>query len=169
VATDTQAREDVARWWAAHDEDECAECGGAEDANWSTDEVAEVVWSALGTAAWCQVYEVEVSEDGESELVPADDWSADDIAAVTAANLAWEVVEFCHDYAEDIRDSGLTPEQVGHDFMLTRNGHGAGFWDRGLGAVGDRLSEGARPYGEFMLYVAERPGGDGDLFLTAGY
>lgn len=31
--------------------------------------------------------------------------------------------------------------RAGHDFWLTRNGHGAGFWDRGLGAVGDRLSE----------------------------
>ncbi len=24
-------------------------------------------------------------------------------------------------------------EMAGHDFWLTRNGHGAGFWDRGLG------------------------------------
>lgn len=31
--------------------------------------------------------------------------------------------------------------QFGHDYWLTRNGHGAGFWDRGLGEVGDKLSE----------------------------
>lgn len=26
---------------------------------------------------------------------------------------------------------GCDPSQAGHDFWLTRNGHGAGFWDRG--------------------------------------
>lgn len=29
---------------------------------------------------------------------------------------------------------------AGHDFWLTRAGHGVGFWDRGLGELGDRLS-----------------------------
>jgi hypothetical protein len=45
-----------------------------------------------------------------------------------------------------------TPEGVaqyfGHDFFLTRNGHGAGFWDRGLGELGDRLTALSKPYGE---------------------
>jgi hypothetical protein len=35
----------------------------------------------------------------------------------------------------------IDEEQIGHDFWLTRNGHGAGFWDRGLGVVGDKLTE----------------------------
>jgi len=39
-------------------------------------------------------------------------------------------------------------ELAGHDFALTRNGHGAGFWDRGLGEVGDKLSKLAGSYGE---------------------
>lgn len=37
-----------------------------------------------------------------------------------------------------------TPERAGHDFWLTRNGHGAGFWDRqfeGDSDIGDRLSK----------------------------
>lgn len=42
-------------------------------------------------------------------------------------------------------------EQHGHDFALTRNGHGAGFWDRGYGAVGDRLTEAAQAYGEHSV------------------
>lgn len=28
--------------------------------------------------------------------------------------------------------AGVTAEQCGHDIILTANGHGAGFWDRGL-------------------------------------
>jgi hypothetical protein len=43
---------------------------------------------------------------------------------------------------------------AGHDFALTRNGHGAGFWDRGLGFVGEALTSLAKPYGERTLMVA---------------
>lgn len=32
-------------------------------------------------------------------------------------------------------------ELFGHDFYLTREGHGAGFWDRGLGELGDYLTQ----------------------------
>lgn len=31
--------------------------------------------------------------------------------------------------------------QIGHDYVLTTGGHGAGFWDRGHGEAGERLSE----------------------------
>lgn len=44
-------------------------------------------------------------------------------------------------------DAGSAEACAGHDFWLTRNGHGAGFWDRGAGAVGDALAEAARVYG----------------------
>lgn len=33
-----------------------------------------------------------------------------------------------------------TDEQIGHDLWLTRGGHGAGFWDRGL-PNGDMLTD----------------------------
>jgi len=35
---------------------------------------------------------------------------------------------------------GTVWEHFGHDFYLTREGHGAGFWDRGLGDLGDYLT-----------------------------
>jgi len=44
-------------------------------------------------------------------------------------------------------------DSAGHDYALTRNGHGAGFWDSGLGAVGDELTDMAQAYGESWLYV----------------
>lgn len=44
---------------------------------------------------------------------------------------------------------------AGHDFWLTRNGHGAGFWDRGLGDIGERLSKAAKSYGSVDLVVSE--------------
>lgn len=40
-------------------------------------------------------------------------------------------------------------EQNGHDFWLTRNGHGAGFWDRGYAdEIGDGLTAAAKKFGE---------------------
>ena len=49
-------------------------------------------------------------------------------------------------------------EQAGHDFWLTRNGHGSGFWDRfdnlylGWGDVLTRVSE---EYGEVYIYLGD--------------
>jgi hypothetical protein len=54
-----------------------------------------------------------------------------------------------------------THEQHGHDFWLTRNRHGAGFWDRGYGEVGKRLTEAAHAYGEQNAYV----GAGGKVYL----
>lgn len=43
--------------------------------------------------------------------------------------------------------AGLDEAHAGHDFWLTRVGHGTGFWDRGLGALSDRLTDEAKSYG----------------------
>lgn len=42
--------------------------------------------------------------------------------------------------------TGQEMSYAGHDFYLTRCGHGAGFWDRGLGDLGDRLTKVAKGY-----------------------
>ena len=49
----------------------------------------------------------------------------------------------------------LTPSDIGHDLWLTRNGHGAGFFDRGLGNVGDALTGIAYALGTVDLYVTD--------------
>lgn len=46
-------------------------------------------------------------------------------------------------------------EQAGRDFWFTRNGHGVGFWDRGIGAAGNILSDAARKAGERNPYFSE--------------
>ena len=54
-------------------------------------------------------------------------------------------------------------EQNGHDFWLTRNGHGAGFWDRGYpDNLGDALTEAAKVYGKCTLYV----GNDNQIYCA---
>ncbi|UTC25361.1 hypothetical protein P7_171 [Pectobacterium phage vB_PcaM_P7_Pc] len=46
--------------------------------------------------------------------------------------------------------------QAGRDFWFSRQGHGVGFWDRGLGLVGDDLHKVAELFGEKHLYINER-------------
>ena len=46
-------------------------------------------------------------------------------------------------------------EQAGHDFWLTRNGHGCGFWDRDIEEVGDILTKVSEKWGVFDLYVGD--------------
>ena len=45
--------------------------------------------------------------------------------------------------------------QAGHDFWLTRNGHGAGFWDGDWPEFGALLTEKCKEFGEVDLYVGE--------------
>lgn len=46
-------------------------------------------------------------------------------------------------------------DQAGHDFAMTRNGHGAGFWDRGIGAAGDALTNKAEALVGRNVYVED--------------
>jgi len=43
-----------------------------------------------------------------------------------------------------------------HDFWLTRNGHGAGFWDGGYPEdIGDALTAASKAFGECDLYIGD--------------
>lgn len=67
-----------------------------------------------------------------------------------------QCVEFQKDNAgllEQYYDAGRSEADAGHDFVLTRNRHGAGFWDRGLGGLGDALSQNCHPYGNVDVYL----------------
>lgn len=44
--------------------------------------------------------------------------------------------------------TGRDMASAGHDFFLTRNGHGTGFWDRGDDPVLETLSGAASAYGQ---------------------
>lgn len=58
------------------------------------------------------------------------------------------------DIFEDGEDAG--DAAAGHDFWLTRNGHGAGFWDGCWPKqAGEQLSALARTFGEVSIYRAD--------------
>lgn len=64
-------------------------------------------------------------------------------------------------------ECGESTERAGHDFWLTRNRHGAGYWDRWnegtpQGKIGRKLTDAAHAYGECDLYV----GDDGQVYAS---
>jgi hypothetical protein len=57
---------------------------------------------------------------------------------------------------------GLDDSQCGNDFWLTRNGHGAGFWDRGYPKeISDALTNSSKAFGELSLIE----GNDGKVYF----
>lgn len=98
-------------------------------------------------------------DPGSGEWAESDYWN---IGAIDPDDLA-EQIQICADFqqanAEDLANAG-SEEQNGHDFWLTRNRHGAGFWDRGYPAnLAERLTNASHAYGE--AYV-EGPGTEDD-------
>jgi hypothetical protein len=82
-------------------------------------------------------------------------FTVDDVSPELLKESTEDVRDFVEANAALLDSSGLSDEQIGHYFWLTRHGHGAGFWDRGLGVVGEALSEACKPYGEVCLYAGD--------------
>lgn len=96
--------------------------------NFQTEDIVEITKSSLLTLLW--------SDGRGAEEIR-------DTAREDRLRMAKDTLVFL---------SGITPEdvplvkaigmeQIGHDITLTRNGEGAGFWSRGHGSMGDRLSK----------------------------
>lgn len=100
------------------------------------------------------------SHEADGEPLDAT-YDIDDIDPETLSTMCQECDQFIAAYWAPIAETGQFPKQCGHDFWLTRNNHGAGFWDRGypLG-LGDVLTVAAHAEGSRDLYV----GDDGRIY-----
>lgn len=79
-------------------------------------------------------------------------YSVEDIDAECAASL----VRDCEAFQESAGDAIIGREdQAGHDFCLTRNRHGVGFWDGKWPEHGEVLSTLAHGFPEIDLYAHE--------------
>lgn len=115
--------------------------------------ISEATHAYIETALWSEL---------DDEGVPLqENYDTDDIDGDSAEAMRQSVIDFidgCREHRPDVFE-GIEAGRIGHDFWLTRNRHGAGFWDRGLGERGDWLTMMAHPYGEASLYV----GDDGNI------
>lgn len=103
-----------------------------------------------------------MDESDESGGQPLDvTYSLDDFSEEAVITAKEDCDKFRTENADDLAGFPESPDGdsaeafAGHNFWLTRNGHGTGFWDRGLGEAGDRLSESARKAGERYVYVGD--------------
>ena len=99
--------------------------------------------------------------DGGAEYLDQTDATLSDAAKREMAADCQDFLEANEDDLDRFSEFGFAEPQIGHDFWLTRNGHGAGFWDRGAGDVGERLTEAAKAHGSCDLYI----GGDGKIHI----
>ncbi|HEY8926181.1 MAG TPA: hypothetical protein VIU64_17485 [Polyangia bacterium] len=157
--------------WTASEFEEWPERG----VKLSTSERDEFTKGYISCALWCgvMVYEHddcpchEASENGDAydadscECNPemnssSDEHDESELTSDALKQLTDDAHEFYAEHAADLRASTLDMERCGHDFWLTRNRHGAGFWDdKGRGseadAALDRLTKASHPYGEMNL------------------
>jgi len=90
----------------------------------------------------------------DDEGNPFDDvYEINDFAEYAVDSMRSDCLEFYNAHHHIMRDANPDFARHGHDFWLTRNGHGAGFFDRGYGERGDALSKAAKAYGEVYLYA----------------
>jgi len=109
------------------------------------------------TALWSS------TDDNDKPL--DDDYSTQDISQECLDQMIADCAKFqAENNAEIHKCLGSFADNLstaGHDFWLTRNGHGAGFWDGDWPQeVGERLTKASKAFGEFNLYV----GDDGQIY-----
>ncbi len=110
--------------------------------------------SYIGAALWSTCMSGENDKPLESE------YSTEDFAPETLAEMRADCQRFQNENGQQInlfRTVGdNTDSQAGYDFWLTRNRHGAGFWDGGWEKdVGLKLTNAAHAFGEYELYIGD--------------
>ena len=99
--------------------------------------------------------------DDETETeTPEDGFDIEHLAPECLAAMIADCAKFQEENADDLatwEDGRYTAEEMGgHDFWLTRNGHGAGFWDGDWEeAVGERLTKASEAFGQVDLYLGD--------------
>ena len=132
---------------------------------YSDSEIDIATHHALITLLW-QAGDI-TDEQGESTLKTWDEeYDTDDFTPEQVAVMRSKLAAFMEANLVDLVSTGHVAgrennigrlEQIGHDYVLTTGGHGAGFWDRGYGEAGERLSEACRAErAEWSLYEASQ-------------
>lgn len=120
----------------------------------STEELDDFTKGYLTTIFWTDRTEDDEEYD-EDELAPETLAKIVEDCKDFQENAAQLLEEYCEriDGHQDFNFSRMA--SAGGDFALTRNGHGSGFWDRGLDELGEKLSEESRPFGNQSLYLGD--------------
>ena len=111
---------------------------------------ASFTTSYIQTALWSSI-----DDNGD----PMDSkYNMYDISEETMVKIYDDCLKFYHENCSLWEDD----ETAGHDFWLTRNHSGAGFWDGDYPENGDLLTEKSHTFGDYNLYI----GDDGLIYGT---
>lgn len=109
----------------------------------------EFVKQYLETALWSSHDNADESGGDPMDV----NYGVDDIAPAALASAREDCEAFWRDHWQDMESD---PGRAGHDFWLTRNRHGAGFWDGDWPEpAATRLTDAAHVYGWVDLYVGD--------------
>lgn len=129
------------------------------DYNERLDQLSPFVRSYIETALWSSTDEFGIPLDNEK-------YADAELSEETIGVFIKDCERFEAEYVKAINaldyvSGDFAWHPIAHDFWLTRNGHGAGFWDGDYPKeVGIALTRLAKSFGECELYV----GDDGKVF-----
>jgi hypothetical protein len=106
----------------------------------------------VDTALWSSTNDTENGEMGNGNSFQSDNYDIEDLSLCCLQQMKHDCLDFMVSNWDMIKDD---VSQAGHDFWLTRNGHGAGFWDGDWGEFGDKLTDESKPYGSVYLYLGD--------------
>lgn len=118
----------------------------------SSNEISEFVRGYLASALWSSSGTL---PDGTEVEALDDHYGVDDFAPSAVDQAVLDCGVFQQKNAHLLDGTPRSDDDHGYDFWLTRNRHGAGFWDRGLGEVGDLLTDAAQEFKQVDIYVGE--------------
>lgn len=145
-----------------------ADMTAEQEAEWeavSADYVDTMAAAYVQCALWAGMDWSNVVDHGGTDDNPTpwdENYTADDLADETADAIRELCTDFYRANHGHLTAGDWDAEQAGHDLYLTRNEHGAGYWDRGKDR-GEELSDAARVLGESDFYR----GDDGKLYLDS--
>lgn len=122
--------------------------------------ISKLVREYVGTLLWSESYE----KDDDNDRPFDSDFSYDDMSKSALTTIAKDIKAFL-DKASDLieKDEGKHQgdySQAMHDFCLTRNHHGAGFWD-GDWTNGKELTKISQSFKEMHAEL----GDDGKIYV----
>lgn len=116
----------------------------------------DYIESYLNTALWSST---ECNEAGDDCVSLDENYDAGDCSQELIDQSGKDITDFIEQAGDLLKGERMS--QVMHDFWLTRNGHGAGFWDGDYEQTkGEKLTEIAHNMGTVDLYV----GDDGQIY-----
>ena len=143
----TEGAENMAGQSPESDRNESGDFDGSGDADKQESEGGSMLTAYLTAALWSSL-------DGDG--LPLDrDYDIEDIAEESYKKASSDCEKF-KKMAGALLD-GLEMEEVGHDFWLTRAGHGAGFWDGDYEEdVGEKLTNISKKFPEVYPVVGNK-------------